>query len=273
MPKRVKDVISELGYYQLYEKAEKELWKMAELPWEQLDKSQVDEQLLKMVKTAAYAELTTFYAALSYLQLFIDDVDLTQWFAVWFYEETKHPHVFMKWLSCFDVKLDENFLKEGRKIYPLPESKVERLAFNMIAEIIASNMYIGLSKRTKEPVLIQIAKNLARDEMRHSRGFEYYCKKAIVNCDDPDKEKLICLRALWFLLEKSKRSSDQQVPVLMIFDGMEGLADNNFWENVKTQIVVRFSKMLDIPLKEPGEVYDVYKDFKKEYKLKTRKNK
>jgi hypothetical protein len=134
------------------------------------------------------------------MNLFDDDIDFTQWLSVWLYEETKHPHALAKWLSLVGQPLSEKFVRDGRVITPMTGSQVEMLTFNIISEVVAAMNYTWTSKVMPEPVLKVIMHNLGKDEMRHSQGFEHYCKKLIRAAPDPDKERVRCLRATWAFL-------------------------------------------------------------------------
>ena len=193
--REVDDILSQLSYYELYDVAENARWKMSDIPWETIDRSVVDDRLIGLVQGIAFGELTTYSATHSFMNLFEDDIDFTQWLAVWLYEETKHPHVLAKWLSHVDHPLSATFFRQGRKITPMTGSRVEMLTFNIISEIVATTNYTRTSKIMPEPVMKLILHKLGQDEMRHSQGFERYCKQVIQNSEDPDKDRITYLRA------------------------------------------------------------------------------
>lgn len=199
----IDDVHGDLGYYRLLQASEKARWIFHDIPWDKIDRSKVTPELINDVKTATFAELTTFSATESFMKLFLDDVDFTQWLAVWFYEETKHPLAFIRWLGELGVPIDTGFIYRGRKIAPMTDSRVEMLTSNICSEIAANTAYRLFSKAVPEPVLAEISRNLARDEMRHSNGFQFYCQKTIERSDDPERERLRALRVVWFLLQPS----------------------------------------------------------------------
>src|SRR4051794_40535054 len=99
MAQAIKDVSGELSYYRLLEASEQGRWIFADLPWDSFDETKVTPDLLHNAKAAAFGELTTFSATEAFMKLFHDDIDFTQWLAVWFYEETKHPLALIKWLA------------------------------------------------------------------------------------------------------------------------------------------------------------------------------
>lgn len=267
----VRDILSELSYYSLFEGAEKVRWKLSEIPWDQIDMSVVDERLINLVKGTVYGELTTYSATHAFMNLFRDDIDFTQWLAVWLYEETKHPHALAKWLSHVGVPLSGGFLLEGRQITPMTGSRVEMLTFNIISEIVAGTNYLRTAKIMPEPVLKMILQNLGKDEVRHSQGFEHYCRKFIAGAEDPDKERIRCLRATWAFIH-----SDQSVdhPVFLADNSIETIADAALIKKtrakIRKQVVRRISGVVGIDIPEPDDLYEAYRDLKRDYARRRR---
>src|SRR5215469_8276771 len=259
------DVGSELGYYRLLESSEKSRWILSELRWDEIDMSKVTAELIEDIKTVAYGELTTFSATESFMKLFHDDVDFSQWLAVWFYEETKHPLAFIKWLAKLGIPTDESFIHTGRKIAPMPASKVEVLTSNICSEIAANASYYLIEKAVTEPVLVEILRNLARDEMRHSYGFQFYCEKAISQSDDPERERLRALRVAWFLSQPS-RDGVTQHPVFLTLSKMRFVDTDELERLLRERIVQRIAKMLDLDIPGPDAIYDVFVGLRKDYK-------
>ena len=267
----VADIVGELSYFSLYDVAEQARWKMSDIEWDQIDMSAVDEQLVSMVKSVTFGELTTYSATHAFMNLFEDDIDFTQWLAVWLYEETKHPHVLAKWLSHVGHPLDASFFLEGRKITPMTGSKVEMLTFNIISEIMAASNYLRTAKIMPEPVLKSILQRLGKDEVRHSQGFEHYAKLLIRNAEDPDKERIACLRATWVFLH-----SDESVehPVFLTNSSIDTIADEALVtktrKRIRSQVTRRISDVVGIDMRDPDSVYDVYREVKGAYKRKRR---
>ena len=263
------DVGSELGYYRLLEASEKSRWTLSELGWDAIDKSKVTPELVEDIKVAAFGELTTFSATQSFMTLFHDDVDFSQWIAVWFYEETKHPLAFIKWLGRLGVATDEGLIHRGRQIAPMAGSKVEVLTSNICSEIVAHTSYRLLERSVAEPVLAEILRNVARDEMRHSNGFQYYCQKAIRESDDPARERLRALRVAWFL-SQPLRDGVTQHPVFLTLPKMRHVDTDELERLLRERIADRIAKMLDLDIAGPDAMYDVYVRLRKDYQAAKR---
>ncbi|EPC03291.1 hypothetical protein L861_17260 [Litchfieldella anticariensis FP35 = DSM 16096] len=263
----VHDVSGDLGYYQLLERSEKARWIMHDLPWSELDPDKVTPELVEDVKIAAFAELTTYSATEAFMKLFTDDIDFTQWLSVWFYEETKHPLVLIKWLAAMGVPTEEAFVYRGREIEPMTNSKVEMLTSNICSEIAANTAYRLFGKAVEEPVLVSIMRYLARDEMRHSNGFQFYCRKTIERSDDPERDRLRALRVVWFLLQPSSDGVTQH-PVFKTLLKMEVLDVEVLQREFREKIVQCISRVLDLDIPSPEAFYDVYAKLKKDYRAR-----
>lgn len=257
------DSFNELSYYSLFEVAERARWKVTELPWDAFDKSKVDTALISLVRTMTIGECTTFLATRSFMDLFADDLDFTQWLAVWLYEETKHPQVLVRWLSCAGEKISEQELLDARAITPMTPSSVEMLTFNIVSEIVAASLYQSFAKRVEEPLLREIMTVLGKDENRHSVGFEHYCKAYIQTADDPEKEKLTCLRAAWVFMQDD---SFVQHPVYITLNRVKDTASEDLMFKVRQQITSRISKVIGIPIAGPEEFNEVYQTVRKNYR-------
>lgn len=169
---------------ELYDQSERARWTLGDLDWQTLDRDAVTPELLAFVRSVAISELPTFTASRRFLHEFADDLDFTQWISVWFYEETRHPRVLMRWLERFGVTIDEATMLRGRITTPFMRSRAATLVNNVISEVVASHSYARLSRSCAEPVLSQIAHHLATDEARHATGFHAYAKRAMVTADD-----------------------------------------------------------------------------------------
>ena len=265
----VQDIVSELSYFALFDNAEKARWQITEIPWSQIDKSKVDEGLIKLVKSIAFSEFTTFSATRSFMELFAEDIDFTQWLAVWLYEETKHPHVLAKWLSMVGEPVSGQFLVDGRQITPMSRSKVEILTFNIISEIVAGSTYLHGKNLIPEPVLQGILENMGKDEMRHSVGFERYCKKWISEAADPDRERMLCLRIAWVFLD-SNYAIDH--PVFLATKNIEAHFGVSVIQKIRERIARRIAKVVDIDIPEPDAIYAIYRSFRDGLQQKKRSN-
>lgn len=194
------DLIGEVLHTPLFDQAEAVRWRMADIPWHAIDRAAVTPELCRLVRDIAFSEQTTFGATRRFLTDLADDVDLTQWIAVWFYEETKHPNVLLRWLHQLGIAVDDRFVQKGRATAPFMRSRMGTLVTNIISEMVASTGYVALRDRSPEPVLAQIAARLAADEARHCASFYCYARRQLERSPDPDRDRRDALKILfmWF---------------------------------------------------------------------------
>lgn len=198
---RETDIFEEAIYYRLFIEAEAVRWRMADISWERIDTS-IDLGWVALARELAYTELTPFSATAQYLQNYASNIDFTQWITVWLYEEMKHPQALIRWLHAFDVRVDHEFIQEGRFVTTIP-SLMATLVTNIYAEIQAWSTYMHVSRRCPDEVLSTITRNLAGDEARHAGGFFAYAKKLLEKSPNPDTERMAALRTMYFWAETS----------------------------------------------------------------------
>src|ERR1044071_552820 len=194
------DLLDTALYYSLFREAESVRWKMSDIPFDAIEKDKAPPVLIDLIRANAAAELTTWTATNQFFHSFSDDVDFTQWMAIWLYEETKHPQALMRWLKHFGESFEKGFFVEGRKTYPFMNSRMGTLTFNILSEIETATFYLTVSQNVKEPVLKLIAQNLAADEARHASSFYLYAKKRLHESTNPQVERFEALKVLYFWL-------------------------------------------------------------------------
>lgn len=194
------DFAGEALCYRLFDEAERVRWRMEDVPWDRIDRERAGPGLRALVRETAYSELTTTTATRRFLTELGDDVDFTQWLAVWFYEETKHPQVLLRWLRCTGETVDEAFMRKGRATAPFMKSRMGTLVTNIVSELVASAAYARLCATSSEPVLAGIGRNLAADEARHAASFYAYAQRHLERSRDrtADRRDAVKVLYLWF---------------------------------------------------------------------------
>ena len=187
----------------LAEHAERVRWRSADIPWAAIERDKVTPRILRVTREMAYAEQTTFTATSQFVKEFSTDYDFSQWISVWFFEETRHPQVLMRWLSEFGERFASDFVREGRVATPFMKSRTGTLVSNIISEMFASAGYMTISRQSREPVLALIARNIAADEARHASSFFAYARQSIDCSANPDAERLAAAQVLYFWLNDS----------------------------------------------------------------------
>ncbi|MGE3764867.1 MAG: ferritin-like domain-containing protein [Kofleriaceae bacterium] len=205
MNEAARDVLAENLFTRLFADAERVRWSLEAIPWDRIDKARVTPELTALVRDTAQAELTTTTATHRFLSEYSDDTDFTQWISVWFYEETKHPHVLLRWLQAVGVTVDDAFFRRGRVAAPFMRSRVAMLVSNIISEMTAAAGYAGLAERVGEPVLARILRYLAADEGRHAASFYVYTRRYLARSTQLDQDRRDALKVLYLWLDGNVR--------------------------------------------------------------------
>jgi ferredoxin len=161
--------------------AERVRWSLDAIPWSALAASSAPPELRAVVREMAFSENATYSATQRFLESFFDDVDFSQWIAVWFYEETRHPHVLVEWLARVGESVSTDFVVKGRVSTPFMRSIVGTLVTNVISEVTAAQAYRRLARTSPEPVLRDIARRIAGDEARHAASFFRFARRKLAS--------------------------------------------------------------------------------------------
>jgi hypothetical protein len=199
------DFLEDAIFYRLAEKAERVRWRLRDIPWDRIERGNVTPEVIDLVRDIAFSELTTFSASQRFLNAFWDDPDFSQWISVWFYEETRHPQVLLKWLRHFDVTVDAKFMLKGRSTAPFMKSRMGTLVTNVISEMVASANYFNLHIDNPEPVLARIALGISHDEARHASSFYSYAKRMLERSRQPEIDRRDALKVLYMWFQDNDR--------------------------------------------------------------------
>lgn len=185
-------------YPTVMEVAENVRWRVGDLPWASFDLAKATGPLRAVVREMAYSEQTTFSATQRFIEAFGKDADFSQWISVWFYEETRHPMVLLRWLQAAGELHDDDFVMKGRESEPFMPSVTGTLVTNIISEMVAAHAYLEMVKGELEPLLHAIVQKLCADEARHAASFFAYARRGIAASPNPDRERLDALKVLHF---------------------------------------------------------------------------
>jgi rubrerythrin len=235
--------------------AERARWKLEGLPWSTFDASRATPGLRALAREMAFSEQATFSATQRFMQAFPDDVDFTQWLSVWFYEETRHPHVLMRWLHLAGERCDSEFVIRGRVSAPFMKSRTGTLVTNVISEITAAAAYLALAGAAPEPLLAALARLIAGDEARHAASFYAYARRRLERADQPERERLDALKVLYFWLNETQSVTHpvnqmmEKAQELAAFSGIR--TDLNA---LRARICAVVGQLAGVPLAAPAEV-------------------
>ncbi len=155
-------------------------WRLDDIPWDRFERSKVDPDILKVVKTASLVEYNACDYATYLCNVFRDDAAFQAAVRIWAREETQHGRALGHWAALADPSFDlEASFKRFTEGYRLPLDAVRSVRGTRAGELVArcvvevgtSSYYSALGAATEEPVLKEICARIAADEFRHYKMF------------------------------------------------------------------------------------------------------
>ncbi|HYC05198.1 MAG TPA: ferritin-like domain-containing protein [Azospirillaceae bacterium] len=189
-------------------------WTIDALPWDRLDRSKVDSDILKVIKAAALVEYNGHIYADYLCNVFNDDEIFKQVARDWAVEEVQHGEALGRWAQAVDPAWDfQAAVQRFRDGYQIPVqvdastrgSRSGELVARCIVETGTSSYYTALAEATDEPVLKQICKHIAADEFRHYKLFYDHLRRYL------DKEKLGRFGRLKVSLSRINETEDDEL--------------------------------------------------------------
>ena len=184
-------------YDDLFIRLERARWQLSkDIPFDDIDPSLVTPQWIHDLRHICLTELSALYATEMFIRDFYADIDFCSFISVWFYEEMKHHLVLRKYLERCGETFDESELPALRLTFA-PGPAIETLTMHFCGEQRLAHWYTAFSEHAPEPVLRQIFKTLAADELRHAACYAKYLRRAVDNRPEclPDILKM----SLWMM--------------------------------------------------------------------------
>lgn len=155
-------------------------WTLDDISWGSFDASKVDPEMLRIVKGAALVEHNGGIYGDYLASVFHEDAEFQQAAHRWASEEVQHGKALARWAKLADPDFDfeKRFHDFSSKI-TLPTgadqsvrgSRCGELVARCMVEVGTSSYYTALREATEEPVLREICRNIAQDEIRHYKLF------------------------------------------------------------------------------------------------------
>lgn len=189
-------------------------WTLDDIDWQRFDPSRVDPELVRVVKAASMVESNGRLYAQYLANVFADDPEFRQAALDWADEEVQHGVALGRWARMADPAFDyDDSLARFRDGYRLElnvdasvrGSRTGELIARCMVEVGTSSYYTALADATSEPVLKQISKKIAADELRHYRLFYTHMKRYL------EREQLSRPRRVWVALSRIAESEDDEL--------------------------------------------------------------
>ena len=161
-------------------------WTLDDLPWDRFDPSKVDADTLKVVKAASLVEYNGGDYATYLCNVFPEDSEFCAEAQRWAREEVQHGEALGKWAQLADPNFDfdgafQRFLDGFRLPLEATESvrgsRCGELVARCIVEVGTSSFYGSIADVTDEPLLQEICKRIAADELRHYKLFYSFLRR------------------------------------------------------------------------------------------------
>lgn len=189
-------------------------WTLDDIPWERFDASKVDPELVRIVKAASLVEFNGAAYARHLCLVFADDAEFQNTARRWGEEEIQHGRALARWAELADSSFDfERAFARFQQGYVIDfhadqsrrGSRTGEMVARCIVEIGTSSYYSALREAAAEPVLAEICRHIAADELRHYRLFY----KQLTRC--LEREPLGRLRRLRVALGRVAESDDDEL--------------------------------------------------------------
>jgi len=155
-------------------------WTLDDIPWDRFDRTKLDAETIRIVKAASLVEHNGAAYAHHLCRIFADDPMFQETARRWGEEEVQHGRALARWASLADPQFDfdrafARFQSGFRVDFDTDRSRRGSRAGEMVArcvvEIGTSTYYTALREAAAEPVLQEICRRIAADELRHYRLF------------------------------------------------------------------------------------------------------
>ena len=155
-------------------------WTLDDIPWDRFDRTRLDPDLVRIVKAAALVEFNGDAYAHHLCRIFADDPEFQVTARRWGEEEIQHGKALARWAALADPDFDfEAAIARFRAGYQVDfdaeqsrrGSRAGEMIARCIVEVGTSSYYSAMREAAAEPVLQEICRHIAADELRHYRLF------------------------------------------------------------------------------------------------------
>lgn len=189
-------------------------WALDDISWDRFDQAKLDPELVRIVKAAALVEFNGSAYAHHLCLIFADDPGFQASVRRWGDEETQHGQALAQWAQLADPAFDfaaafarfrQGFRIDFDRDCSRRGSRTGEMVARCIVESATSSYYSALADAAEEPVLKEICRNIAADEVRHYRLFY---RTLIRYCE---RERIGLWRRLYVALARLVEAEDDEL--------------------------------------------------------------
>jgi hypothetical protein len=155
-------------------------WTLDDIPWHRFDAARLDAGIVAVVKAASLVEYNGAAYAGHLCNVFAGDPEFQTRARKWGEEEVQHGAALACWAALADPEFDFTAafarFRDGYRIdlagsYARRGSRAGEMIARCVVETGTSAYYTALREAAREPVLQEICRRIAADELRHYRLF------------------------------------------------------------------------------------------------------
>ncbi len=155
-------------------------WTLDDIPWQRFDAARVDPEIVGIVKAASLVEYNGAAYAGHLCRVFADDPHFQGSARQWGEEEVQHGVALARWAALADpsfnfasafARFQIGYQIDFHNHHSRRGSRAGEMLARCIVETGTSSYYTALREASAEPVLQEICRRIAADELRHYRLF------------------------------------------------------------------------------------------------------
>ena len=169
-------------------------WSRNDIPWHLFDPARVNPEIVPIIKAASMVEYNADDYRVYLQNVFHDDDRVRTALEQWSIEEIQHGCVLGEWAELADSEFDSHASFDcfvGNFNFPLDVSqsvrgsRVGELVARCMVETGTSSFYSALADASEEPVLKDICRRIAEDEIAHYYLFHSSLRRYLNDEDLP----------------------------------------------------------------------------------------
>lgn len=177
---------------------------LKELRHLKLDRSLVDEKIVKFIRSTALNEHGVVHYVKGYFRAYGDDYKLGIWASMWVGEEYLHSIVLRTILDALGEEVSQQeydglehgsyaehydqYLEKVR--LPNMSARMQQLIYGVVQEFSAVIAYSSVADVCQEPQVASLLRRVAKDEMRHCRFFQLCLEALAENTTAEEREQI-----------------------------------------------------------------------------------
>jgi hypothetical protein len=189
-------------------------WTLDDIPWRRFTPAAVDPDLLRLAKAASLVEANGAVYADHLCRVFADDPEFQRHARRWGEEEIRHGEALARWAALADPGFDfaaafarfrAGFTGGFERAASRRGSRAGEMVARCVVEAGTSSYYSALREAAREPVLHEICRRIAADEVRHYKLFRRTLERCLA------REPIGRLRRLWVALGRIAETRDDEL--------------------------------------------------------------